>query len=66
MALVHRDNTHEGARFFGIDYAVSLLAFVKAGYRPVWRIGAEPLRDARFGIVLYERVPLSAPASGSL
>jgi hypothetical protein len=55
VALVHRETQHEGARFFGKDYAQTLMGWVEANYRPVWRTGAPPLRDKRFGLVLLER-----------
>jgi len=61
VLLVHRENTHEGARFFGRDYGRGLMQRVESGYRPVWQTGAPPLRDGRFGIVLLERV--STPPS---
>jgi 4-amino-4-deoxy-L-arabinose transferase-like glycosyltransferase len=55
FALVHRDNRHEGARFFGRDYAQSIMGWIESNYHPVWRTGAPPLRDDRFGLVLLER-----------
>jgi 4-amino-4-deoxy-L-arabinose transferase-like glycosyltransferase len=55
LALVHRDNRHEGARFFGRDYAQSFMRWIQSNYHPVWRTGAPPLRDDRFGLVLLER-----------
>jgi hypothetical protein len=55
VALVHRENGHEGARFFGQDYARTFLERVETNYHPVWRTGAPPLRDGRFGLVLLER-----------
>jgi 4-amino-4-deoxy-L-arabinose transferase-like glycosyltransferase len=55
VALVHRDTSHEGARFFGKDYAQPIMGWVEANYRPVWHTGAPPLEDGRFGLVLLER-----------
>jgi hypothetical protein len=60
VALVHRDNRHEGARFFGRDYARTFLERLKASYHPVWQTGAPPLHDGRFGLVLLERNRLPA------
>jgi 4-amino-4-deoxy-L-arabinose transferase-like glycosyltransferase len=60
IALVHRDNRHEGARFFGRDYARTARDCVETGYQPVWRTGAPPLTDGRFGLVLLERNRLAA------
>ncbi len=59
VAIVHRDNQHEGARFFGRDYARAFLGRVQESYHPVWQTGAPPLRDGRFGLVLLERNSLS-------
>jgi hypothetical protein len=42
----------------GVDHALG-----RREHRPVWRTGAPPLRDERFGIELRERI--SAPASGT-
>ena len=55
VLIIHREYKEEGARFFGQDYATSLMRFVEANYRPVWQTGATPLRDGRFGIVLLAR-----------
>jgi hypothetical protein len=55
VLLVHRDNAHEGARFFGRDYAQRVMRFVDAEYHAIWQTGALPLRDERFGILLLER-----------
>jgi hypothetical protein len=63
VALVHRDNVHEGARVFGRDYAPRLRAWVDARYRPIWRIGAPPLEDGRVGMALLERIPPDRRAS---
>jgi hypothetical protein len=59
IALVHRDTTPQGARFFGKDYARTLKGWVDANYRPVWHIGAPPLQDGRFGLALLERNTLT-------
>lgn len=55
LALIHRDYSDLGARFFGRDYGQTLMSWIQANYRPVWRTGAPPLRDGRFGVVLLER-----------
>jgi hypothetical protein len=55
VALVHKDTSEYGARFFGRDYGASILRWVEDRYRRVQLIGAEPMRDQRFGIVLLER-----------
>jgi hypothetical protein len=63
VLLVHRDTSHEGARFLGRDYGRGLMSRLERDYRAVWQVGAPPLRDGRFGMVLLAR--LSAPASSS-
>jgi hypothetical protein len=55
VAIVHKDTTEYGPRFFGHDYGQYLYAWVKRNYREVAVVGARPLRDARFGIALLER-----------
>lgn len=65
VALVHRDNTHEGARWFGRDYGRRLRAWVDASYEPVWSTGATPVEQPGGGIVLLER-RRAAGAPGAL
>jgi hypothetical protein len=55
VALVHKDTTEYGARFFGQDYGRALIAWVERDYHRVDLFGAEPLRDESFGIALFER-----------
>jgi hypothetical protein len=55
VALVHKDTTEYGARFFGQDYGRVLLAWVARDYHRIDLFGAEPLRDEQFGIALFER-----------
>ena len=55
ILLVHKDTSEYGARFFGRDYGVSLFRWVEDRYRPLQVIGAEPLQDEQFGVVLLER-----------
>jgi hypothetical protein len=57
IALVHKDTTEYGPRFFGRDYGTSLLQWVEQHYLPVRTFGAEPLLDERFGIMVFERKP---------
>jgi hypothetical protein len=64
IALVHRDNSHEGARIFGRDYGRGLRAWVDANYRPVWRTGAPPLEDGRVGMALLARDPGAQRSAG--
>ena len=56
VALVHKSTLEYGLDFFGRGYAQQLYAWVQANYRPVWQVGATPLRTHEFGIQLLERV----------
>src|SRR5262249_44529702 len=55
VALVHKDSSEHGVRFFGRDYGQRLAAWIHRNYRPLVRVGARPLRDERFGILLLRR-----------
>jgi hypothetical protein len=55
VALVHRDDTEYGYRFFGKDYGQSITHWLLQNYSPVQLIGALPLRDDRFGILIFKR-----------
>ncbi len=63
VALVHRDDSEYGVRFFGQDYARRIGSWIRRAYRPVLRIGARPFRGPRFGILLLRRRS-SSPATG--
>lgn len=56
VALVHRDTTEYGARFFGSDYAREIGAWLAANYRPLVLLGSHPFESEQFGILLLERV----------
>lgn len=56
VALVHKDTTEYGFRFFGRDYGERLLKWVESRYRAVRTFGAEPLQGEGFGISLLERL----------
>ena len=62
VALVHKDTSEFGARFFGRDYAEELGAWVLRRYTPVMLFGSRPLAGRRFGILLLARTPPAAPA----
>ena len=54
--VVHKDTLISyGVRFFGRDYGQRIFAWIESEYCPVSSIGAPPLQDERFGIVLLER-----------
>ncbi len=55
IALVHKDTSEFGFRFFGQNYGRKLFAWIMAAYRPVGVVGAIPLRDNRQGILLMRR-----------
>ena len=55
LLLVHKDTSEFGYRFFGRDYARRIFNWAYRRYRPIERIGAWPLRDERFGLLLLER-----------
>ena len=60
IALVHKDTTEFGSRFFGSDYCRELGEWIRGNYQPVDLIGAPPLRDQWFGILLLKRRDASA------
>lgn len=54
--LVHQDGSEFGPRFFGRDYARKIGTWITADYHSLEPlIGAPPLQDNRFGILLLER-----------
>ncbi|MBI3319024.1 MAG: hypothetical protein HYZ89_00325 [Candidatus Omnitrophica bacterium] len=55
IVLVHRDTAEDGFRFFGRDYGQRLYAWIQEHYRAVKLIGAPPLQDDQFGILLLQR-----------
>jgi hypothetical protein len=57
VALVHKDTSEYGATFFGRHYGQAIMAWIVQNYRPIERVGALPLRDRRFGMLLLERKP---------
>jgi len=61
IALVHKDTSEFGFRFFGQDYGQALFAWIMETYRPVGVAGAIPLRSNRYGILLLARREESNP-----
>jgi hypothetical protein len=55
VVLVHRDYTEYGFRFFGRDYGQSIEKWLMQNYRTAQLIGAVPLRDDRFGVLIAKR-----------
>ena len=55
VALVHRSTGEFGPEYFGTDYAVRTLQWVRAGYAPLFAVGDPPLQpQARFGIAVLQ------------
>jgi hypothetical protein len=63
IVIAHVDYGHEGARFFGRDYARWWMAAIRDRYRRVWQIGAVPFESERFGIDLWERAAPEHPGA---
>ena len=59
VALVHRRHQEFGVGPFGVDpeNGRRIVTWVEQNYHRLARIGAEPFRDRRFGIVLLQRRP---------
>jgi 4-amino-4-deoxy-L-arabinose transferase-like glycosyltransferase len=56
VALVHRDTSEFGPRFFGRDYAQRTMGWLRAHYAPQATVGDAPLQpEARFGIQVLRR-----------
>jgi hypothetical protein len=55
VALVHKDTSEYGPRFFGRDYGQKIYTWVRAHYQEVALAGARPFEQERFGILLLKR-----------
>jgi hypothetical protein len=56
IVLVHQDADEYGYGHFGDSgYGRELMAWIRGTYRRLYRIGAEPLVDTRFGILILAR-----------
>lgn len=55
IALVHKDTSEFGPRFFGQDYARDLARWIGANYEPVFQVGETPFQGERFGILLLRQ-----------
>jgi hypothetical protein len=56
IALVHKDTSEYGYRFFGRDYAREVARWVESGYRASASFGQEPLQPGSgFGIRIVVR-----------
>ena len=59
VLLAHKDTSEFGYRFFGHDYAQSIMKWLQMNYDTVERIGNMPLRNEQFGMLLLRHVDLS-------
>jgi hypothetical protein len=57
VAYVHRDTAEYGPdlRYFGRDYGREIDAWVRSSYTPLLQVGATPLQEDAFGVLLWER-----------
>jgi len=59
ILLSHADNSIQSARFFGVDYALPLAAWIEVNYTPVQQFGEKPFTSRQYGILLLRRNDLS-------
>ncbi len=59
IVLVHKDTSEYGYRFFGKDYGISLMDWIRNHYLLVKGIGSPPFENQKFGIVIV-RNPAAA------
>ena len=53
VVLIHHDTSEHGARFLGLDYGQSLLAWIRERYRIALQLGDPPLQPGtRFGVAV--------------
>jgi hypothetical protein len=55
IVLAHCDTLFYGQGWFGHGYACDLWRWMERNYTPVFKAGAEPFKNADFGMVLMER-----------
>jgi len=55
IVLAHKDTSEYGVRYFGRHYGRALFRWLTREYRPVWRVGARPLRTNAFGVEIWGR-----------
>ncbi|MBA4146562.1 MAG: hypothetical protein H0X66_00495 [Verrucomicrobia bacterium] len=63
IVLMHRETAEYGWNYFGKDkvYGLDLMNWINENYKPVHRIGYEPLRNGLFGIKMLKRIPPVQP-----
>jgi hypothetical protein len=65
VALVDKDTSEYGARYFGRDYAQQLALWVRGHYHEISLAGGRPFEGGRFGILLLRRNDLADGLSGT-
>ncbi len=55
LMLVEEDTSEFGFQYFGADYGTQIGRFISANYTPMALIGAQPLHDDRFGILIAKK-----------
>lgn len=62
VLLVEQDHSEFGVRYFGSTpgYGLDLMQWIKKNYKAVLIVGNEPLRDGRFGLEFFKRIPSGA------
>jgi hypothetical protein len=55
IAIVHKDTSEYGYRFFGADYGKEIMVWIRDNYGVIERVGGAPLRTGDFGIQLLAR-----------
>jgi hypothetical protein len=58
IMLIHRDEAEYGMKYFGqqAEFGLDLMEWIQRNYEPALLIGAEPLRNASFGVKILRRV----------
>jgi hypothetical protein len=60
VALVHKDTSEYGPRFFGRDYALRIHRWITENYKPIHLAGMQPFQDdTQFGVLLLRHRELS-------
>jgi len=52
LVLCSRETSELGGRFFGIDYGLKLMEWIKLNYEQIWETGTWPPQTDSFGIVI--------------
>ena len=55
VAIVHKNTSEYGAPFFGTHYGQRVMAWIKQNYGVIEQVGAIPLKNRYFGMLLLER-----------